>query len=102
MINHVEFPGLGLSFVINRVAFQIGDFPIYWYGVCIATGLLLALCFAFHYAEDFGIDSDRMVDVVVIGTVCAVICARAYYVAFAPFEYASWISGTAASPSTGR
>ena len=60
MINHVEFPGLGLSFVINRVAFWIGDFPIYWYGVCIATGLLLALCFAFHYAEDFGIDSDRM------------------------------------------
>ncbi len=89
MINHVEVPGLGLSFVINRVALWIGDFPIYWYGVCIAAGLLLALCFAFHYAEDFGIDSDRMVDVVVIGTVCAVICARAYYVAFAPFEYAS-------------
>ena len=89
MVNHVEFPGLGLSFLIDRVAFRIGDFPVYWYGVCIAAGLLLALCFAFHYAEDFGINSDRMVDVVVIGTVCAILCARAYYVAFAPFEYAS-------------
>ena len=89
MINHVEFPGLGLSLTIDRVAFRIGDFPIYWYGICIAAGLLLALCFAFHYAEDFGIDSDRMVDVVVIGTVCAILCARVYYVVFAPFEYES-------------
>ena len=89
MINHVEFPGLGISLTIDRVAIRIGDFPIYWYGICIAAGLLLALCFAFRYAEDFGIDSDRMVDVVVIGTVCAILCARVYYVVFAPFKYDS-------------
>lgn len=38
---------------------------------------------------DYGIDSDRLVDVVAIGTVMAILCARIYYVAMAPFEYQS-------------
>ena len=86
---HVTFPGIGLEFDIDRVAFSIGDMPIYWYGICIAAGLMLALLFAFWKARDFGIDSDRMVDVVFCATIIAVICARAFYVAFAPFEYES-------------
>lgn len=86
---HVEFPGLGWAFTINRVAFSIGSFDIYWYGVIIAVGMLLALCFAFRYAPDFGIDGDRFVDVIAIGTVMAIVCARVYYVAMAPFEYQS-------------
>ena len=89
MVYHVQFPGLGLEFTINRVALSIGGFNIYWYGVIIAVGMLLALLYAFRYAVDFGIDSDRLVDVVAIGTVMAIVCARAYYVAMAPFEYHS-------------
>ncbi len=89
MENHVVFPGLGLELDISRVAFSIGDFNVYWYGVIIAVGFCLALVFAFANAKRFGIDSDRMVDVVIGTTICAVICARAYYVIFAPFEYES-------------
>ena len=86
---HVQFPGLGLEFTIDRVALSIGRFNIYWSGVVIAAGMLLAMAFAFHYAADFGIDSDRLVDVVCIGTVMAIVCARIYYIAFAPFKYES-------------
>ena len=89
MVYHVQFPGLGLEFTINRVALSIGGFNIYWYGVIIAVGMLLALLYAFRRAVDFGIDSDRLVDVVAIGTVMAIVCARIYYVAMAPFEYNS-------------
>ena len=89
MIYHVQFPALGWEFTINRVALSIGGFNIYWYGVIIATGMLLALLFAFRTAADFGIDSDRLVDVVAVGTVMAIVCARIYYVAMAPFEYQS-------------
>ena len=89
MTNLVQFPRLGLEFEIDRVAFSIGNIHIYWYGLIIAAGLLLALAFAFHYAPDFGVDADRLVDVVLVGTVCAIVCARAYYVAFAPFKYDS-------------
>lgn len=89
MSYHVQFPGLGLEMTVNRVAVAIGGFNIYWYGVLIALGMVLAMAFAFRYAPDFGIDGDRLVDVVCIGTVMAIVCARIYYVAFAPFEYES-------------
>ena len=89
MSNLVQFPGLGLEFKLNRVAFSIGNLNIYWYGLLIASGLLLAMVFAFRYAEDFGIDSDRLVDVVIIGAVCSIVCARAYYVVFSPVPYDS-------------
>ena len=71
------------------MAQSIGGFNIYWYGVIIAGGMLLALLYAFRNAPDFGIDSDRLVDVVAIGTVMAIVCARIYYVAMAPFQYHS-------------
>ena len=89
MVYHVQFPGLGLDLTINRVALAIGGFNIYWYGVIIAAGMLLAMLYAFRNAVDYGIDSDRLVDVVAIGTVMAIVCARIYYVAMAPFAYQS-------------
>ena len=85
MTNLVQFPGLGLSFEINRVAFSIGGFNIYWYGVCIAFGICLALVFAFRHSVEFGVDADSMVDVILIGIVLGIVSARAYYVAMAPF-----------------
>ena len=69
MVYHVQFPGLGLDLTVNRVALAIGGFNIYWYGVIIAAGMLLAMLYAFRNAVDYGIDSDRLVDVVAIGTV---------------------------------
>ena len=75
MVYHVQFPGLGLDLTVNRVALAIGGFNIYWYGVIIAAGMLLAMLYAFRNAVDYGIDSDRLVDVVAIGTVMAIVCA---------------------------
>ena len=89
MTNLVQFPGLGLSFEINRVALSIGGFNIYWYGVCIAFGICLALVFAFRHSIEFGVDPDSMVDVILIGIVLGIVSARAYYVAMAPFKYES-------------
>ena len=72
MTNLVQFPGLGLSFELSRVAFSIGGMDIYWYGVCIAFGLCLALVFAFRRCTEFGIDADSMVDVILIGVVLGI------------------------------
>ena len=87
MTNLVQFPGLGLSFELDRVAFSIGGADIYWYGVCIAFGLCLALVFAFRRCTEFGIDADSMVDVILIGVVLGIASARLYYVAMAPYNY---------------
>ncbi len=86
----VSFPGLGLQFNINRIAFYIGDFPVYWYGVLIGTGLLLSMVYALSRGKEFGIDSDRMSDVILVGAIAGVIGARLYYVIFAaPGEFNS-------------
>lgn len=78
----VEFPGLGLVLELNRVAFTIFGVPIYWYGVCIAAGVLLAVTFAFSQVKRFGIDGDRMIDVVFLGLVLGLVGGRLYYILF--------------------
>ena len=89
MSNLVTYPGLGLSFEVNRVAFTIGGINIYWYGVLIALGIVLAILFAFRHCTEFGIDGDGLTDVVVVGVIMGILSARAYYVAMAPFSYDS-------------
>ncbi len=89
MTNLVTFPGLGLSFEISRVAFTIGGVNIYWYGVVIAVGLVLAMIFAMRHCTEFVIDGDALVDVIVVGVVLGILSARAYYVAMSPYAYDS-------------
>ena len=79
---HVTFPGLGIELDINRVAFSIGSFSVYWYGILIATGLLLAVLYAYFNAHRFGVDRDKLVDCVIVGILTAIVGARLYYVAF--------------------
>ena len=80
--SYVEFPNLGLKFGISDVLFQIGHFQIKWYGLIIAVGFLLAMLYAFRRAKDFQLDSDRMIDVVLVSTLFAFVGARLYYVFF--------------------
>ncbi len=82
MTDIISFPGLGLEFTVNRVAFSIGSIDIYWYAVIIATGFALALAFAFKNFSRFGIDSDRAIDVIFFAMIFGIIGARLYFVAF--------------------
>ena len=41
MINHVQFPALGLEFTLNRVAFSLGGLDVYWYGIILAIGRIV-------------------------------------------------------------
>ena len=78
----VEFPGLGLSFEVDRVAFQIGGLAIYWYGLLIAAGFLLAVLYYLRRAETFGVPAGDFTDALVGSVLVGVVGARAYYVAF--------------------
>jgi len=88
---NVQFPGLGLEFEIDRVAFSIGNFSVYWYAVIILSGLVLAVIYANKRADYFGIRRDPMFDVVLVCFVCAMIGARLYYVVFSGQKYDSFI-----------
>ncbi|WP_322173534.1 prolipoprotein diacylglyceryl transferase [Acutalibacter caecimuris] len=84
MSHVVDFPGLGLQFTVNEVAFSIGGYDIRWYGVIIALGYLLAILYAFRSVKKMNIDLDRLIDAVIAGTLGGIVCARLYYVLFYP------------------
>ncbi|MCL2578781.1 MAG: prolipoprotein diacylglyceryl transferase [Oscillospiraceae bacterium] len=76
------FPGLGLSFELNRVAFTVAGQPIYWYGIIIGLAFAGAALVTVKRAKLFGLDPDRMMDVFIVTAIGGVIGARLYYVAF--------------------
>lgn len=80
---NVSFPGLGIiGLTINRVAFKIGSFNVYWYGILIATGLLLAIVYSYIFYKYYGVIRDKYYDCVIAGAFGGVIGARLYYVIF--------------------
>lgn len=84
MTYNVTFPHLGLEFNINPVAFSIGNFHVYWYGIIIAAGFLLALIYASFSCKKMNIDINHLFDVVIVGLIAGVIFARLFYVVFYP------------------
>lgn len=88
MINKIAFPALGLDFTINRVAFSLFGMNIYWYGVIIAFGFLLAVMYMNRRVVEFGFSSDLLYDCLLWSVPSAILGARLYYVAFR-WEYYS-------------
>lgn len=87
---HVSFPGLGLEFTVDRVAFTLFGVEVYWYGVLIALGMAIAMAFAFRQSKRFGVDSEKLADVIMVGVVGAIIGLRGLYVLFSPYKYNSF------------
>ena len=79
---HVSFPNLGWEFTINRVAFAIGSFQVYWYGLIIATGLILALVYAHFSAKRYNVDGSKLMNCVFAGIITGIIGARLYFCIF--------------------
>lgn len=76
----------GLKFTLSPVAFTIPlgsrHWDIYWYGIIIAAGFLLALIYGLKSAARYGLNPDKMLDVILVATPVAILSARAYYVIF--------------------
>lgn len=76
----------GIHLKLSPIAFTIpigkGHWDIYWYGIIIATGFLLALIYGLKNAGRYNLNPDRMLDVILVATPIAILSARAYYVIF--------------------
>lgn len=81
-MNPIVFPGLGLELNINRVAFSVFGKDIYWYGIIIACGFILAVTYCYYNAKRFGIVKDRVIDFILFAAPGGIIGARIYYVVF--------------------
>lgn len=92
----VFFKGLekGISVPSVLAQFEIpflGEMTIKWYGAIIAFGFLLAVLFGGRQAWKWRMSIDKMLDVLIFGTVGGILGARLYYVAFEWDYYAHHI-----------
>ena len=78
----ITFPNLGISVDPSPVAFSVFGKDIYWYGIIIAVGFLLAMLYMMYRAKDFGVTSDDTLDLILWTVPIGVICARLYYCIF--------------------
>ncbi len=88
MEHTIGFPNLGLEFTLNRVACSVFGKDIYWYGIIICVGFILAALYVNSRTKDFGITSDNLTDCLIICVPLGIICARIYYVVFEWSYYA--------------
>ena len=82
----IAFPALGWEWNPRRF-FEIGSFSIQLYAVIIATGMLLAILYAWKRCKEFGIKENDLTDGVLWILPFAVLCARLYYCAFEWDQY---------------
>lgn len=84
----ISFPFLGIEVNPPR-AVTLGPLNLYFYGMVIALGLILAVAYACKRCKEFGLKEDDILDGVLWVTPFAILCARAYYVIFSWEDYAA-------------
>jgi phosphatidylglycerol:prolipoprotein diacylglycerol transferase len=78
----VCFPGLGIGEVsFSRVAFTLFGRPVYWYGVIIMVGIIVAFAHALWRSKREGVTQDDLFDLAIFIVLFGVLGARLYYVA---------------------
>lgn len=79
----VDFPGLGIQDLpISRVAFNLFNWPVYWYGLLIAAAIILCMLLAMKQAPAYHLTADDIMDTFIALIPAMIIMARVYYVVF--------------------
>ena len=82
----ISFPFLGIEVNPPR-NLELGPLNIYFYGLIIALGLIIAVVYACRRSKQFGLTEDDILDGVLWVTPFAILCARAYYCIFSWADY---------------
>jgi len=67
---------------LNRIAFEFGNFTVYWYGIIIGAGLLLGWILATNESKKQGLPKDIFSDLLLWAIPISIISARIYYILF--------------------
>ncbi|MEK4385943.1 prolipoprotein diacylglyceryl transferase [Solibacillus sp. FSL W7-1464] len=78
-----------LLLTINPIAFSIGSIDIRWYGILIASGILLGYIVANKEADKRGLPKDFYTDFLMWAIPISIISARIYYVTMEWDQYAA-------------
>lgn len=77
---------------MNPIAFSIFGLDIRWYGILIASGILIGILIAKYTCKIRNLNYDTLLDIVLISLPISIVGARAYYVLFNLKDYDSLIS----------
>ena len=88
MFSNISFPAFGIELNPAR-SFEIFGIDIYFYGVIIVCGLILAAIYGLKRSKEFGLSQDNILDGVLCIVPFAIVCARAYYCIFSWDMFAS-------------
>ena len=66
MDSSIIFPNLHITLNNIEKGFHIGSFFIAFYGIIIAIGMLVGVCFILHEAKREGFDEDKFLDICII------------------------------------
>ena len=66
----------------DRVAFSVFGKDIYWYGVLMACGIIVAVLIAMLEEKRKKLKKDTVIDMCLVIIPCGVVGARLYYVLF--------------------
>jgi phosphatidylglycerol---prolipoprotein diacylglyceryl transferase len=70
-----------------KILFNILGFPIYFFGVMIALGLIAGIIVAYYEVRRKKLDTDAVFDLALYGLISAVVGARIFYILFYDFSY---------------
>ncbi len=87
----VKFAGIAHEFKVSSVL-DLGFAQVKWYGAIIASGFILAVLLGGRIAHLWKVNLDKMIDILVFGTIGGIVGARAYYVAFEWDYYSQHLS----------
>lgn len=65
---------------LDPVALHVGPLALYWYGLLVAAGFVVAIRLAANEAERQGLDSDRLLSAALVGALVGLLMARVFYV----------------------
>lgn len=84
MIKTMNYVFFGLEFEFEPIAFTVPgtSWGVYWYGILITLGFVLAVIYGMKRSKKFGIDNDRLLDCILVTAPLAIVGARAYYIIF--------------------
>ncbi len=87
VLNQIRFPGLGLSFKINPIAFNLFGKDVYWYGIILSVAFLVGISVSLYLTKYSNISKDTLLDLIIILIPFSLIGARIYFVLFKIQDY---------------
>lgn len=67
---------------MNRVAIDLGFIQIYWYSLCILTGMMIGMFLVYRETKKRNISENLITNLIFYTVILAIIGARLYYVIF--------------------